>query len=93
MGGAGRGQLHTAGRLHRLISSGRSAGGASFVDASADGSDAFFLTDGSLVAADPGSVDLYDARVGGGFPIPPPPIACEGDACQALPPEPVDPTL
>ncbi len=75
-----------------LISSGRSGEGASFVDASADGSDAFFLTDGSLVPADPGSVDLYDARVGGGFPSAPTPIPCIGDACQPLPPAPEDPT-
>jgi hypothetical protein len=76
-----------------LISSGRSEGGASFVDASASGDDAFFLTDGSLVAQDPGSVDLYDARVGGGVPGPLVPIPCFGDSCQSLPPEPVDPTL
>jgi hypothetical protein len=77
----------------RLMSSGRSAGGATFVDASADGSDVFFLTDASLIEADPGSVDLYDARVGGGFPPPVPPIDCEGDSCTPLPEEPVDPTL
>jgi hypothetical protein len=76
-----------------LISSGRAVGGTSFVDASSDGADAFFLTTGSLVTADPGSVDLYDARIGGGFPDPVPPIVCEGDACQSLPPPPVDPTL
>ena len=76
-----------------LISSGRASEGASFVDASADGSDAFFLTDGSLVPADPGAVDLYDARAGGGFPEPAQPIICEGDNCQSLPPAPVDPTL
>jgi len=75
-----------------LISSGRSLEGASFVDASADGSDAFFLTDGSLVPSDPGSVDLYDAREGGGFPTPPTPVPCIGDACQPLPPAPEDPT-
>jgi hypothetical protein len=74
-----------------LISSGRAAEGASFVDASTDGTDAFFLTAASLVPQDPGSVDLYDARVGGGFPQPPSPIPCEGDACQSLPPEPEDP--
>jgi hypothetical protein len=73
-----------------LISSGRSEGGASFLDASADGSDAFFLTDGSLIQADPGSDDVYDARVGGGFPDPPSVIPCFGDACQPLPPEPED---
>jgi hypothetical protein len=76
-----------------LISSGRSEEGARFVDASASGDDAFFVTDGSLVAGDPGAFDLYDARVGGGFPEPQPPIPCLGDACQDLPSEPVDPAL
>jgi hypothetical protein len=75
-----------------LLSSGRSGEGASFVDASANGSDVFFLTDGSLVPSDPGSVDLYDAREGGGLPLPPAPIPCVGDACQPLPPAPDDPT-
>ncbi|MEX0973522.1 MAG: hypothetical protein WDZ46_09745, partial [Solirubrobacterales bacterium] len=76
-----------------LISSGRAEDGAALAAASADGNDAFFLTARSLVGADPGSVDLYDARVGGGFPEPPPPIPCTGDSCQPLPSEPVDPTL
>jgi hypothetical protein len=76
-----------------LISSGRSTEGASFVDASLTGDDVFFLTDGSLVGNDPGSTDLYDARVGGGFPLPDTPIPCLGDACQSLPSEPVDPGL
>jgi hypothetical protein len=75
-----------------LISSGKGADGASFVDASADGTDVYFLTDESLVGDDPGSTDLYDARIGGGFPEPPAPIPCFGDACQPLPPEPEDPT-
>jgi hypothetical protein len=75
-----------------LIASGRSNDGSSFVDASADGSDAFFLTGESLVAGDPGTVDLYDARAGGGFPASRPPGVCVGDACQPLPPAPEDPT-
>jgi hypothetical protein len=75
-----------------LLSSGRSPGGAGFLDASADGSDVFFLTDASLVAADPGSIDVYDARVGGGFAEAPKPIPCVADACQALPAAPDDPT-
>lgn len=75
-----------------LISSGRSEEGASFLDASADGSDVFFVTDGSLVPADPGSLDVYDARVGGGFPVAPAPLACIADACQPIPSEPEDPT-
>jgi hypothetical protein len=76
-----------------LISSGRSEGGARFIDASSSGADVFFVTDGSLVGSDPGSVDLYDARIGGGFPEPLTPIPCFGDACQSLPAEPVDPGL
>jgi hypothetical protein len=75
-----------------LISSGRGANGATFVDASAEAADVFFLTDESLVASDPGATDLYDARIGGGFPEPASPIPCFGDACQPLPPEPEDPT-
>jgi hypothetical protein len=74
-----------------LISSGRALEGASFIDASADGTDAYFLTDESLVGSDPGSIDLYDARVDGGFQDPPKPIPCIADACQALPPTPEDP--
>ena len=89
----GKGSCAKAGGCISLISSGRSTGGATFVDASADGADVFFITDDSLVARDPGAIDLYDARVGGGFSEPTPPIPCEGDACQFLPSEPVDPTL
>jgi len=76
-----------------LISNGRSEDGASFIDASESGRDVFFLTDAALVPADPlGTVDVYDAREGGGFPIPTEPIPCEGDACQPLPSPPEDPT-
>jgi hypothetical protein len=89
----GVGSCAKTGGCVALISSGRSAGGAGFVDASADGADAFFITGASLVSSDPGALDLYDARVGGGFEEPPASIACAGDACQPLPPEPVDPTL
>jgi hypothetical protein len=89
----GTGSCTTSGGCLNLISSGRSEDGASFVDASEDGRDAFFLTDGSLIPSDPlGTVDLYDAREGGGFPIPPTPIPCEGDSCQPLPSPPEDPT-
>jgi hypothetical protein len=90
---AGEGSCAKPGGCVSLISSGRSAAGATLLDASADGSDVFFLTDESLVGSDPGALDLYDARVGGGVALPPDPIPCEGDACQTLPPEPTDPTL
>jgi hypothetical protein len=74
-----------------LVSSGKAAEGATFVDASQSGADAYFLTARSLVGNDHGSTDLYDAREGGGFPEPESPIPCEGDACQSLPSEPDDP--
>ncbi len=76
-----------------LISSGRSEGGASFLDASETGSDAFFLTDGSLVNTDTSGVDVYDARVDGGAPSGSQLIPCFGDACQPLPPTPENPSL
>jgi hypothetical protein len=73
--------------------SGGGGEGATFIDASADGADVFFLTGESLLPnADPGSIDVYDARIGGGLPEPLHPIACVADACQALPSPPEDPT-
>lgn len=51
-----------------------------------DGRDVFFMTRERLLPSDPnpGGLDLYDARVGGGFPEPPAPSRpCEGDGCQA----------
>lgn len=83
-----------AGGCINLISGGDEEQDAEFVDASADGRDVFFLTGSSLVADDPGQIDLYDAREGGGFaPSPPIPPACEGEACQpsSQPPAPPAP--
>lgn len=74
-----------------LISSGRGAG-SEYVDNSADGRSVFFTTPEKLVAQDidGGYPDVYVARVGGGFPEPPPaPQLCQGDTCQgpiSLPP-------
>ena len=76
-----------------LISSGKSPADSEFIDASTDGRDAFFTTEASLLPQDPGSIDLYDARAGGGFPPPPPgPVECEGEACQPPSSAPDDPT-
>jgi hypothetical protein len=72
-----------------LLSSGRN-GEASFADASADGTDAYFLSNTSLLAADAGAIDVYDARSGGGFPEARPAAECEGDACQGPPSAPDD---
>jgi len=68
-----------------LVSSGTGDATLAYGGASADGRSVFFKTDQTLVPADTngGDDDLYVARLGGGFPAPPPPVpACEGDACQ-----------
>lgn len=81
----------SAGGCVDLISSGTSEEDSSLVDISADGDDVFIATAASLLSQDPDLVDIYDARVGGGFPSPPsPPPFCEGEACQAPPPPPAD---
>jgi len=71
------------GELH-LISSGTGSEPAMFADASRSGNDVFFVTRQALTGSDPDSVlDLYDARVGGGLPEPPPaPAPCSGESCQ-----------
>ena len=72
-----------AGGCVSLISSGQSSRAVEFLDASPDGHDVFFATLASLLGPDYGLVDVYDARVGGGFPEPQPPAPeCEGEACQ-----------
>jgi hypothetical protein len=80
-----------------LISDGSSAGGASFVDASSDGNDVFFVTRAQLVAQDTDQlVDLYDARaphVPGekvGSPTTSSPV-CGGEDCRT--PSPVAPAF
>ncbi len=76
-----------------LISSGQSPVDSELIDASADGSDVFFVTGSSLLPQDPGLIDIYDARVNGGFPAAPTPSpACEGEACQGALNPPNDPT-
>jgi hypothetical protein len=77
-----------------LLSSGESPQPSYFLDASADGSDAFISTTEPLSRWDvDGSRDIYDARVNGGFPEPaPPPPSCQGDACQPNPTQLNDPT-
>jgi hypothetical protein len=76
-----------------LISSGESPSDARFLDASPDGRDVFFTTASSLLPQDPGLIDIYDARAGGGYPPPlSQPAVCEGEACQSPPAAPNDPT-
>ena len=81
--------FHTsAGGCIDLISSGESPRNAAFLDADPSGNNAFFGTLDSLVGSDYGLNDVYDARVGGGFPEPVGKPECEGEACQSPPPPP-----
>jgi hypothetical protein len=76
----GLGDCGSDGGCTSLLSSGRSP------------QPSYFLADSSLAHGDPGSYDVYDARIGGGFPPPPNVIPCIADACQPLPEAPDDPS-
>ena len=83
----------SAGQGLALISAGQSARDSRFLDASLSGDDAFFTTAQQLVGTDIDNlVDVYDARVGGGFSQPLASPACDGDACQPPPVVPNDVT-
>ncbi len=69
-----------------LISSGAAdSKGSSFVGSTPDGSSAFFKTTDTLLPRDRdgGQRDFYVARIGGGFPEPPPPVECAGAGCHS----------
>jgi len=66
-----------------MVSDGQSAAGAVYAGMSATGSDIFFETRAQLVGQDTDTLgDIYDARIGGGFPAPTPEPSCAGEACQ-----------
>ena len=76
-----------------LISSGADPEDSTFLDADPSGANVFFTTLAGLVPSDPGLIDVYDAREGGGQPPPgAPPAPCQGEACQSPPPPPSRPT-
>ncbi len=63
--------------------SGRSQSTVQLLGASETGSNVFFSTADALVAQDTDNgLDIYDARVDGGFPAPVAPPECSGDECQ-----------
>lgn len=69
----------------RLLSGGTDPADSLFLDATPDGSNVFFGTRQQLAAGDgDGAYDVYDARVGGGFPQPPV-TACTGESCKPPP--------
>lgn len=64
-----------------LISSGRSTNGSMFVDSDPDGRNAFFITRQQILSRDKDSqLDLYDARIDGGFEEAT--QGCSGEACR-----------
>jgi hypothetical protein len=67
-----------------LISDGQDAtGGVSLYGTDESGRDVFFTTVDPLVGQDSGAdLDIYDARVDGGFPPPASPPSCSEEACQ-----------
>lgn len=67
-----------------LVSTGSSPSSDFLLGTSESGRDVFFATQSRLSPADrDGAYDVYDARVGGGFPGPPqPPPPCEGEDCR-----------
>jgi LSD1 subclass zinc finger protein len=70
-----------------LVSTGKSTGDSYVTNADATGDNVFFVTRERLVGWDrDDSYDVYDARVGGGFPEPPATaVPCAGaDACRGL---------
>jgi hypothetical protein len=80
---AGATSTENQGEVH-MISDGQSdtvTEGAAGMSAS--GSDIFFFTRTPLVGQDADQlIDVYDARIGGGFPAPTPEASCSGEACQ-----------
>ena len=71
-----------------LLSSGTSPHDSYFMEATASGTDVFFTTKERLTAWDNDEAyDVYDARIGGGFPEPVIATApCEGESCRTAAP-------
>jgi hypothetical protein len=73
---------YAAGRVS-LISPGEMNTDAVFADSDETGENVFFTTRQQLVSSDTDRViDMYDARVGGQAPPPPPAAPCAGEACH-----------
>jgi hypothetical protein len=73
--------------LLSLISPGTTSGESVFLDNSASGNDVFFATTSGISSSDTdGAFDVYDARVGGGFPVSP--AAACGGGCGGPPNQP-----
>jgi hypothetical protein len=92
---------NTTGGCVSLISSGKSAQESTFLDASENGNDVFFLTSSALIPSldTDKAFDIYDARVCAGpgaeeacpTTALPPAAPCEGEECRAAPAPAVSP--
>ncbi|HEY3960022.1 MAG TPA: hypothetical protein VGL68_05870 [Solirubrobacteraceae bacterium] len=81
---SGSGTCHESRGCVYLISGALSSEEAVFLDASASGDDVFFTTRAQLVPQDRNElIDVYDARVDGGFVETS--LACTGTGCQGVP--------
>ncbi len=71
------------------VSGNRQMSSVLLAGASASGSDVFFTTVDPLVPQDTDTqVDIYDARIGGGFPPPTAATPCGGETCKPPAPQP-----
>jgi hypothetical protein len=76
-----------SGGCHFLITSGTASSESYLLDGSSDGRDVFFSTRKKLVGWDTNeNFDVYDHRVGGGFPEPVEPVVCTGEGACKPPP-------
>ncbi len=84
----GAGSCHSDGGCVYLLSDGESSDFSYFVEADASGENVFFAHNGQVGGFGPPGeqTELYDARVGGGFPATS--FACAGSGCQGVPPAP-----
>jgi hypothetical protein len=83
--GAGERVYEYEGGEAHLISGTEEGGDSVFLDASASGDDVFFATRERLAPTDTDElVDVYDARVDGGFPASVTPTSCIGGTCREL---------
>jgi hypothetical protein len=70
-----------------LISDGVAPGGSVLWTVNPSGENVLFSTAEQLTSSDGDTAwDVYDARVEGGFPVPPASVSCSGEACQGSPP-------
>jgi hypothetical protein len=78
----GTGSCQRAGGCIYLISSGQSTRENFLYAVSRGGDDVFFITEDALVPGDESTLSIYDARVGGGFPVTLE-EECIGEGCKA----------